>query len=75
MKLTKKIEALIDKRTALAAELMSVGSQIDQYIIDNGLENEVEDYDWLTGVEIYANPWAAGKRIKEAIRNHKEGKQ
>lgn len=72
MKLTKKMEALIDKRTALAIELMKVGSQIDDFIMENGLENEVEDYDWLTGVEIYASPWASGERIKEAILKHKK---
>lgn len=72
MKLTKKMEALIDKRTALAIKLMEVGSQIDDFIMKNGLENEVEDCDWLTGVEIYGSPWASGRRIKEAILKHKK---
>jgi hypothetical protein len=72
MKLTKKMETLIDRRTTLAMELMKVCSEVDNLIRDNGLENEVEDYDWLTGCEVYCNPAGSGKRIKDAIRNHKE---
>ncbi|MBR0542536.1 MAG: hypothetical protein IJK26_10105 [Clostridia bacterium] len=71
MKLTKKVEAMIDRRTRLAQELMEACCEVDDFIKDNGLEDEVENCDWLTGVEIYCNPAASGERIKEAIRNHK----
>ena len=71
MKLTKKIEKLIDRRTRLAEELMDVSSQLDNFIYENGLESEIEEYDMCTGCEIYCNPADSGKRIKEAIRNHK----
>lgn len=71
MRLTKKIEKLIDRRTKLAEELMDVGSQVDSFIYENGIESEIEEYDMLTGCEIYVNPSASGERVKEAIRNHK----
>ncbi len=70
MKLTKKIEHLIDRRTKLAMELIEVSSQVDDFITEHGMENEVEDFDWLTGCEIYGNPAESGERIKEAIRKH-----
>ena len=72
MKLTKKIERLIDRRTTLAMELNEVSSQVDDFITEHGMENEVEDFDWLTGCEIYGNPIASGERLKEAIRKHKD---
>lgn len=72
MKLTKKVEAMIDRRTRLAERLLEACCEVDDFIKDNGLEGEVEDCDWLTGVEIYANPCSSGERIKEAIRKHKE---
>ena len=70
LKLTKKIERLIDRRAKLAMELNEVSSQVDDFIIKHGMENEVEDFDWLTGCEIYANPVSSGERIKEVIKRH-----
>ena len=70
LKLTKKIERLIDRRTKLAMELNEVGSQVNDFITEHNMENEVEDFDWMTGCEIYGNPSASGERIKEAIRKH-----
>lgn len=70
MKLTKKVEEMIDRRTRLANELITACCEVDDYIQANGLEGEVEDCDWLTGCEIYVNPSASGERIKQAIRNH-----
>lgn len=72
MKLTKKMEALIDKRARLAAKLMSVGIEVDEMIESNGLENEIADYDWRTGFEMYCNPYDSAERIKEAIRNKED---
>lgn len=71
MRLTKKMENLIDKRTRLAQELMDVSSQVDSFIYENGIESEIEKYDMGTGCEIYVNPAGSGERVKEAIRNHK----
>lgn len=70
MKLTKKVEAMIDRRTRLAEKLISACCAVDDYIQANGLEDEVDDFDWLTGCELYVNPSASGERIKQAIRNY-----
>lgn len=70
MKLTKKVEAMIDRRTRLAEELITACIEVDDYIQANGLEGEVEDCDWLAGCELYVNPSASGERIKQAIREH-----
>ena len=70
MKLTKKMERLIDRRAKLALELNNVSSQIDSFIIENKMENEVEEFDGNTGCEIYGNPMASALRLKDAIRKH-----
>lgn len=72
MKLTKEIEQLIDKRTRLAIKLSETGAKIDDFITKHEMESEVEEFDWLTGYEIYGNPIASGERLKEAIRKHKD---
>lgn len=72
MKIPRRIEQAIDRRTRLAEELASACIIVDDFIKENGMDDEVADYDWLTGVEIYANPSASGERVKEAIRNHEE---
>ncbi len=66
------MEHLIDRRTKLAMELNAVSAQVDDFITKHGMESEVEDFDWLTGCEIYGNPIASGERLKEAIRKHKD---
>ena len=72
MKLTKEIERLIDKRTRLSIKLSETGAKIDDFITKHDMESEVEEFDWLTGCEIYGNPIASGERLKEAIRKHKD---
>ena len=69
MKLTKKMENLLNKRARLATELDNICKEIDNYIVTNNLQDDIEDCDWLTGVEIYAHPYSSVERIKEAIRN------
>ena len=64
------MERLIDRRAKLALELNDVSSQIDNFIIENKMENEVEEFDWNTGCEICGNPMASALRIKDAIRKH-----
>lgn len=70
MKLTKEMERLIDRRAKLALELNNVSFQIDNFIMENKMENEIEEFDWQTGCEIYVNPMASALRIKDAIRKH-----
>lgn len=67
MKIPKYIEKLLDRRAKLAADLNSVDVKITEYICKH--EIEVEIYDYASGVEMYANPYASVERVKEAIRN------
>lgn len=70
--LTKKEEQLIDRRTKLALKLLDACFAVDQLIEQKGASNLVEDYDWLTGCEIYANPVESGERIKEVLKKHEK---
>jgi hypothetical protein len=65
MKIPKRIENLIDKRTKLAQDLNSVDLELTNWIDKHNVE--VESYDYCSGCEMYANPSASGERIKQAI--------
>ena len=71
MKIPKYIEKKIDRRAKLASDLNSVDSELTKWLDNNKIE--VETYDYCTGVEMYANPYASAERIKEAIRRHGRG--
>ena len=72
MRLTKKMERLIDRRSKLASDLMDVCSEIDDFIEKNGLYDEIDNEDCFGGVEIYSAPYESGRRVKEAIVAHEE---
>lgn len=67
MKIPKYINKLLDRRARLAEDLNSVDCMITNWITDNNID--VEEYDYNTGVEMYANPYASADRIREAIKN------
>ena len=67
MWLPKRIEKLIDRRARLAADLMNVDYELSNWIDKNKIP--VEDFDYRTGVELYTNPYASARRIKEAVAN------
>lgn len=68
MRLSKKAEKLIDKRTKLAMQLNDACKEVDELIYSLGLEDEVASEDWLTGCEVYCNPMASGEAVKNVIR-------
>lgn len=70
MKLTKRMENLIDKRTKLANQLMDVCQDVDNLIEELGLEDVVDSSDWSSGCEIYSNPDESGDRLKNVIKNY-----
>ena len=72
MRLTKKMERLIDRRSKLANDLMDVCGEIDDFIEKNGLYDEIASEDCFGGVEIYSAPYESGARVKEAIIAHEE---
>lgn len=65
MKIPKYIDKLLDRRARLASDLMDVDLRITKFIEKNGIE--VEDYDYCTGVEMYANPYSSADRVRKAI--------
>lgn len=69
MKIPKEISAALKKRTKAAEDLMDVDSIITDFINEHGIA--VEEYDYCTGVEMYANPYASEERVRNAILNHR----
>ena len=67
VKISKKIERLIERRARLAAELMIADAQLVEWLEENGLVDKVEEYDIMTGSEMYVNPYASADRIREVI--------
>lgn len=70
MKIPKKIEKALQQRAYYAEKLANVSSIIDDFIIKNGLQGEIELFDYGTGCEIYACPHGSADRVREAILNH-----
>ena len=67
MKIPKYIDELLDRRAKLAELLNSVDCEVTKWIDKHGIE--VEDYDYATGYEMYANPYVSADRVREAIKN------
>lgn len=66
MKIPKYIENALDRRVRAAETLSDMDKIITDFINDNGIE--AEECDYLTGVEMYANPCASAERIRKAIK-------
>ncbi len=65
------IDQKLKQRTELANELMSVGSEIDAWLMGNGFDLEspkLKDAT-LTGAMIYCEPKNAEKVVREAIES------
>lgn len=69
MRIPKEISAALKKRTKAANDLNEADGIVSNFIMDNGIE--ADEADFLTGVEMYANPYSAECRIREAIKRHK----
>lgn len=67
MKIPKYIYSLILLRASLAERLFQVDNKLSTWIDKNGIE--VDECDYRTGVEMYANPYGSAKRIIESIKN------
>ncbi len=72
MKIPKEIENALKRRVRAAETLLETDHIISNFIEENGIEEEECDY--LTGVEMYANPRASDYRIRKSIRA-KEGEK
>ena len=71
MKIPKKIEKLLDKREKLATELMSVNTELDNWLESKGADLTDEDITdgVLTGCMIYAEPWTANRIVRDYVEN------
>ena len=67
MKIPKYIDTALKRRTRYAELLNSASSIVDDFIRNNGLEDDIDMADWLTGCEIYVNPGAAEMAVRKAI--------
>ena len=72
MKIPKYVAQALERRVRLAEQLEKVSYIVDDFIIKNGLEDEIEYCDYGSGVEIYVNPKASAERVRQAIINHKK---
>jgi len=72
MKIPKYIVKALERRVRLAIQLDNTCQIIDDFIIKNGLEDEIDTADFLGGVEIYVNPRESADAIIMAILNHEE---
>lgn len=70
MKIPKYIDALLKKRTRYAYLLDKAMCELDDWLDAHDIE--CDSCDTHTGVEIYCNPKASEKRIREAIQRKKE---
>ena len=65
MKIPKKIDDALKRRTRYAELLDKAAHEVDKWLWANGIEPD--DACWLTGCEIYVNPGAAEANVRKAI--------
>lgn len=70
MKIPKYIDQALKKRTRCANQLMDACCIVDDFLQKHSIYPP--DEDWLTGVEIYANPYEAEKEVRKAIEQKGE---
>lgn len=71
MKIPKEAQNLLDKRERLAMDLMSVTSELDTWLVNNGadlMDTDLID-STLTGCMIYCEPGNARNNVEEYIKN------
>ena len=69
MKIPKYVERLIQRRERLAWELMSVSSDLDEWLEKNNIPTGTAYT--LSGCMIYCEPGAAARLVREDILNKK----
>lgn len=71
MKIPKEAQDLLNERERLAMDLMSVSSELDTWLINNGADLTDTDLidSTLTGCMIYYEPGNARINVEEYIKN------
>lgn len=67
MKIPKKIEKLIERRAKLATDLTQADCELVEWLDKKNLTDKVEEYDIMTGCEMYVNPRNSAERIRNVI--------
>ena len=67
MKIPKKIEKIIECRAKLAEKLNNKDIELTEWLEKKGLIDKVEEYDIMTGCEMYVNPHDSADRIRAVI--------
>ncbi len=67
MEVPKKIMTALKKRVKAANDWSDADRVISEFIIKNGLEDDIAPEDFLGGVEGIVNPEASAARILDAI--------
>jgi hypothetical protein len=70
MKIPQKIEKLIEKRANLTEKLNAADIEFAEWLEKNDILDDIHEYDYHGGCEMYVNPQASAMRIKKAIINH-----
>lgn len=71
MKVPKKIEKILDRREKITMELMSLNTELDEWLESKGadLTDEKINDAVITGCMIYAEPWTAKQIVRDYIEN------
>lgn len=72
MKIPAYIESALEQRAKAAARLGKLNSVIDEFLIKNGIAEELELCDYGYGAEVVCAPYESVARVREAIKNHKK---
>lgn len=67
MEIPKYIEKLINRRANLASQFREVDNKLSEWIENNGIGLDSEDY--YGGVESLMNPWDSARRVEQAIKD------
>jgi hypothetical protein len=71
MKISKKVERLINRREKLAKNLIDVCNELDTWLEKNGADFTDSDLtdSTLTGCMIYTEPTAAKKNVERYVKH------
>lgn len=74
MKIPKHIDTALKRRTRYAELLQSAATIVDDFILENGMADDIDSADYLGGCEVYVNPSASEMAVRNAILAKEDGK-
>lgn len=73
MKIPAYIDNALKQRARTAARLGRLNDIIDDFLIKNGISDEIELCDYGYGAEVVCAPYDSAERVREAILKHEKG--